>query len=64
MNRSAIQHGSAEWGVSPNRMRITDLLRLGHPPILRDQAMPVTIEDINQGVAGFTESSGCASDSA
>jgi hypothetical protein len=64
MNRSTIQHGSAERRVSPNGVRVTDPLRLGHPPILRDQAMPATIDDINQGVAGFTESSGGPSDRA
>jgi hypothetical protein len=44
-------------------VRITDLLRLGHPAILRDETMPVPIDGIDQGIPGFAEPSGCPRDS-
>jgi hypothetical protein len=44
-------------------MGITEPLWLGQPPILRDQTMPVPIDDIDQRIAGFAEPSGCARDS-
>jgi len=43
-------------------MGFTEPLRLGQPPILRDQTMPVSVDDIDQGIAGFTEPSSCPCD--
>jgi hypothetical protein len=64
MNRAAIQHGQAERRVSPNGVGITEPLRLLHAPMLRDKTMLVPINDIDQRIAGFAESSSCARDSA
>jgi len=63
MNRAAIQHGQSERRVSPNGVGITDPLRLGHAPILRDKTMLVPVDDIDQRIAGFAELSGRPRDS-
>jgi hypothetical protein len=64
MNRCPVEHSSAERCVSPNGVGITDSLGLRHSSVLRDETVLVTIDNVNERVAGFAESGGCPSDSA
>jgi hypothetical protein len=63
VNCSAVDHGLAEWRVWPDGVAITDALGLVHPPILRDQSVLITVDQIDQRVAGFAEPRGCSRDS-